>query len=507
MLRTPASLIVESHTIFSNTIFFGLTLILFLAAVTTAFIGFRRLKIADIWSKNLLHNGRPVNEILHAVGQMMFPIKATLGGILVVFIYAGTLLDRSLLSVIVNTAALCSALILFSLLNREQKLVQQLRTIDPKQAKAGYTSFRMFAGHMLGALLGMVAALVLESLRTAYLPIPFLDGSLTKLLEFCFYVVGIQLFIAPVMLRMMLPSHKPASTEEKQTETVIHEAFNKLGLRQPQVRILALNKLKTNNALIAGLNFAPFPFRQIVMISQDPDLDLSADETRAIIHHELAHGVLWHIPIRVIASIAIWLFGLFALFTVDLMFFRAEQGPHFIAVAAPIYFIFFHPRLLGLLVREQEIQADEFAVHRLGSKAEDLIAALTKLTLASGGLIDRRPAGTWLNANAAHPTVIEREAHLQQLSGTGALSRKPDLRRRRAVATLLKTQSVRTTAALGLALALYSAYSLSTPTRERLPASTLGVSIEKRLDQLAHVDWSFPKKKGFVLRTLEDDPF
>jgi Zn-dependent protease with chaperone function len=257
--------------------------------------------------------------------------------------------------------------------------------------------------------------------------------------------------IAPVMVRIMLPSQTPTTESELRTETVVKNAFSKLGLNCPQVRILKLDNLRSFNALIAGANRAPWPFRQLVLISQSDQLGLTEKETEAIINHELAHGFLMHIPVRMVAHMATGIAGLIPL-TIASQFMDSSLALVYTPASIFIFYFLVHPLIMSRLVREQEIQADEFAVARLGSSVHDLVSALTKATIASGSLVDRKPAGNWLNASAAHPTVLEREAILQRLEQNQAphIKRHADLTRFRAVKHMFKDGIWRTTAAVNV---------------------------------------------------------
>lgn len=494
MLRTPASLHVLNSDSLSIAIGVSVLAAAFLVAIVSSWIAFRRMNIAEIWSNNLLKNGRSPNEILHAIGHMMFPMKLLIGGSFIALISVSTLLGESILDALAITGAGGSALLFLALSNREQQLVQKLRTIDPKKARTGYLTLRIFAGHATASMVGMLAAIALLTLRVQLLPFEVLREPILKIVEFGIYVVGVQLILAPAFIRIMLPSHRPSSESEKITEAMITNAFSALGMRQPQVRILALNNIKAYNALITGLNFAPNPLRQLVMISQDPELDLSPDETKAIIHHELAHSVLWHIPVRMVAAIVLWLLCLFLLLATDHLIPDPGLSALFITIAGPTLFFVIQPLVLGRLVREQEIQADEFAVYKLGSRQEDLISALSKLTIASGGLVDRHTAGHWLNANLAHPTVIEREAHLNRIEVGGPHRHKPDLRRIRAASTFFRTRVGQATSfSLATALILIAGLWITGPKdKNRMPAAETFEAI--------------PKGRGVLLETLPDEP-
>jgi Zn-dependent protease with chaperone function len=412
MLRIP---VVDqlSYAPFPYILLVGTLMVTFLISIGTSLVGARRLRISRTWAFNLIQNGRPVNEILYAIGQMLFPIK----GIMVIALILHFTLDSHLNKEVHKSFNLAAMLVMGSLLFGislfEQSLIQKLRKIESGIGPSGRLAIRLLVGQFATLIAALIITLCFVTTRRAYLPLGDWDAGLTRQFEFLAAFVFTQLLISPVILRMMLPSHKPKTEEEIETAKITVEAFQQLGLNRPQIRILDLNHLKIYNALIAGLNSAPWYFRQIVMISCDPQVSLNHNETRAIIHHELAHGVLWHIPVRIVSSVALLLLCGLALFFMSetLHFWPAVEDVLFLLVILAIF-----PLLAGRIVREQELQADEFAVNRLGTSRSDLISALTKLTIASGGLLDRHPAGAWLIPAFAHPTVLEREFHLNQLA-------------------------------------------------------------------------------------------
>ncbi len=454
-MRTPASLNPESLKHFQTD--HWVTLALFaaiaIAFAFASFIGLRRLQIAGIWTKNLSERGyRTENEILYAIGNMMFPIRMWLGGLMVLSFASLTVIKTDWFTSVVNFGCLSMLLVFLYHLNREQKLVFRIRKIDPRNAKANTVALRIFSGVTFGMLTGFALASLLTAVRTTLIPLTGSVGSFIQILEFCGALIFSQLLLSPLVMRMMLPSRKATTEIEVRTAKTVTDAFAKLGLREPQVRILNLDGLRTYNALIAGVNSAPGPFRQIVMISQSSELELSEKETSAIIHHELAHGFLLHIPVRLVASMAIWLMGMLPVFALTL-FVDEKMAGALAPALLMFYFLIVHPLILGRLVREQEIQADEFAVTRLGSSHLDLVSALAKATLASGSLLDRKPAGCWMNAAAAHPTVLEREALLQRLENPNARDSE-NLSRARAVKRLFSDRLWQSAAALNLAVVL-----------------------------------------------------
>jgi Zn-dependent protease with chaperone function len=447
---------------------------------SAAYIGARRLQMAKIWARKLLERGgRSENEILHAVGQMMFPIRMWLGAVLVFTYLALPALKSFTFDTIATTSCLLMLIYFFVHLSREQKLIFEIRKIDPKSAKVNTLAAKTFMGIFFAMIFSFAAATVITAFRQALIPLSGDIGFLFHVIEFMSVLIFMQILIAPIMVRIMFPSDRPSTESELRTEAVVKDAFKRLGLNSPQVRILKLDSIRNFNALIAGANRAPGPLRQIVLISQSDQLGLTQKETEAIIHHELAHGFLMHIPVRMVAHLAIGIAGVTPLLIAS-MYMELSHGMIYTPAAIVIFYLLIHPLIMSRLVREQEIQADEFAITRLNSSVHDLVSALTKATIASGELVDRKPAGNWMNAHAAHPTVLEREALLQRLQQNqhSLIKQTADLTRFRAVRQMLKDGIWRTTAAVNIVAIGILAFSLlplkkdsATGTHWRAPAS------------------------------------
>jgi Zn-dependent protease with chaperone function len=487
MLRTPASLSEESirHFQVDHWSLVAFFILLIFTFVFSAYIGRRRLRIAKVWSKKLTdHGGRSENEILHAVGQMMFPIRVWMGAIIVISLIGLPIIKNMTFDVMATISCILMSIYFFVHLQREQKLIFEIRKIDPKKSKANAFAFRTLFGIFLGMTFSFSVASLITAVRQSVFPIDGDAGFVIHLLEFFCLFIGLQILVSPLMVRVMLPSKKPESENELRTAKIVADAFSQLGLKSPQVRILNLDGLRFYNALIAGANRAPGPFRQIVLISQSDELSLSENETRAIIHHELAHGFLLHLPVRMVASIAIGIMGLIPIFAAALFFEKHYSLAAMPALVAGFY-ILIHPLIQGRLVREQEIQADEFAVARLGSSAHDLVSALSKATIASGGLLDRKPAGAWLNSNGAHPTVMEREAILQSLEQNQPqhVKRNADLSRFRVIKSMLKDGAWRSIAALNVAVVVL-VFTATTLEKSKVSQNRTPASIESSLTDL-----------------------
>lgn len=513
MLRTPASLSIESIRHLQHDHWAIATAFIFLIAAFAfaAFIARRRLNIAAIWSKKLSERGdRTENEILHAVGQMMFPVRILMGGIVVFTLLSLPILKNFTFETVATGACALMFAFLAVQINREQKLLFAIRKIDPKKVKANTLAVRTFFGVFFAISFSFGLASLITAVRETIFPLSGTLGLVFHTVEFLGLLIAGQMLVAPLIVRTMLPSEKPSTETELRTAKIVTDAFTKLGLNAPQVRILKLDGLRSYNALIAGANRAPGPFRQLVLISQSDELGLTEKETQAIINHELAHGFLLHIPVRLVASMVIWVMGLLPIIGLS-AYANHEVATLYTPAIMAAFFIFIHPLILGRLVREQEIQADEFAVVRLGSSAHDLISALSKATLASGGLLDRKPPGAWLNSAAAHPTVLEREAILQRLEQSHVdyfkqshairIKQGADLSKSRAIRHLLKDGAWRSIAAVNVTLLVLVSVSVisakKSPSQSRTPAS-----IESALN--AENDAQLNSKKAIRTESLDD---
>jgi len=500
MLRTPASLSEDSirHFQVDHWALVASFALLIFTFIILAYLGRSRLRTAKIWSKKLTdRGGKAENEVIHAVGQMMFPIRMWMGATIFITYIGLPILKNMTFDTTATISCILMSIYFFVHLQREQKLIFEIRKIDPKKSKANTLAFRTIFGIFLGMTFSFSVAELISAVRQTVFPIDGDIGLAIHLFEFPCLLIGLQILVSPVMVRIMLPSKKPSSDAELRTAKIVADSFAQLGLKKPQVRILNLDGLRSYDALIAGANRAPGLFRQIVLISQSDELGLSENETRAIIHHELAHGFLLHIPVRMVASIAIGIMGLIPIFAASLFFEKHYSLAAMPALVAGFY-ILIHPLIQSRLVREQEIQADEFAVARLGSSAHDLVSALSKATIASGGLIDRKPAGAWLNSNGAHPTVIEREAILQRLEQNQPqhVKRNVDLSRFRAIKSMLKDGAWRSIAALNVAVIAF-VFTAATLQKNKASQTRTPASIESSLTALQ----DNPPRPAKVIRT------
>ena len=264
MLRTPASLTFETirHIQTEHWAVIAGFIVLLMTFGSAAYIGLRRLRMAKIWAGKLLERGgRTENEILHAVGQMMFPIRMWLGAVLLITYLALPALRSFTFESIANATCILMFIYFCVHLNREQKLIFEIRRIDPKKAKANTLAIKTFLGVFFGISFSFGIATLVSAVRQSVLPIGGDLGFVFHIFEFLSILVVIQILVAPIMVRIMLPSLKASTENELRTEAIVKDAFAKLGLKSPQVRILKLDNLRSFNALIAGANFAPGPFR------------------------------------------------------------------------------------------------------------------------------------------------------------------------------------------------------------------------------------------------------
>jgi Zn-dependent protease with chaperone function len=482
MLRIPASFDLP-HALDPETSYPYLAFVIatFLVSATASFVGWRRLRIAEKWARSGTFSE---NELLHNVATLLFPMQLLrLAGLLGVY----QLGDESTVANAVGGGCLAASMIcMVAVAHREHALHKRIRKTKASFGRSSTFFLRAFAGYGLLAFFSMTIGL------STFVTISSLSENLVlKTSVFLATVIFAQLALSPLLARIIFPNRRANGTR---LESLVHEAFEKMKRPKPQVRILELDEFRIFNAVIVGLGSLPGPFRQSVFISEAPELSLTTEELKAVIHHELAHGHLNHLPLRIVGAVAINL-ALFLVFASLLVVLPKSAWLDFVEVVSfAIALIVVQPLLLGRLVRDQEKQADEFAVFKMGSKAHDLISALAKITLASGGLRDRKPAGHWLNAAAAHPTVDERQDHLFQLETqirTGRMqprtlaSRLSTWRFRTAIARDSIWRALGGLCALALALLLVTAAFKPATDPSRTPASTTDSNeIEKYLRKL-----------------------
>jgi Zn-dependent protease with chaperone function len=187
--------------------------------------------------------------------------------------------------------------------------------------------------------------------------------------------------MAPWLVRQILPLRKDVSFE---LIRLLGAPFERAGLKTPKIFVV---DQEVSNAIVTGFGRGRGPFAPALYVSSALLGQLSPEELEGVICHEASHLALGHLARRLKRNASAVLqvsLGVFAWFTFAYLFlpkavilFSATLIP-WIAVAIP-------SRLMHRMMREQEHEADEFAVTRLGAPAEDLVRAITKLESKNGG--------------------------------------------------------------------------------------------------------------------------
>jgi STE24 endopeptidase len=172
-----------------------------------------------------------------------------------------------------------------------------------------------------------------------------------------------------------------------------------------------------SNAFFTGFG----RFRKIVLFDTLVQ-QLAEPELEAVLAHEIGHYKLKHIPKMLAASAFLSLAGLFvvARLAEQPWFYRAfgfEPGsivPALLlfALLSGLVTFWFSP-LAHFFSRKHEYQADAFAARQM-QEAKSLIAALRKLN--EKNLSNLTPHPYYSGFYYSHPTLLEREAALQQVT-------------------------------------------------------------------------------------------
>ncbi len=228
--------------------------------------------------------------------------------------------------------------------------------------------------------------------------------------------VGMALLYAayPWILRFAYQLKDPENDEHL---TAIKESLGKAGFSDPRVWYMAYDKMKHYNAMIYSHPFLGHYGRPTVLISKALVQKLTHEELEAVLFHEAAHHRLKHITKRILSLfcvlgalvfVRIWLFSLVFLFPSAFSFVLLIPSFVILDFVVPLL-------LVSRVVRVQELQADSYAVYRLGAKPEAMVNALQKLYGMNHMLANKRDPKSYFNIAGAHPTLEFRIQSIRQL--------------------------------------------------------------------------------------------
>lgn len=227
------------------------------------------------------------------------------------------------------------------------------------------------------------------------------------------FLFGMFLFVAlsPLLIALAFPS-------KRESDSAVIELVKRVFARGKCAPPFVL-RLDTGKSLFAAVAGLLFP---VLFLSDSLVRSLTDRELEAVVAHELTHVQKGHLKKRVL-----WFFSLFVLFVCYCSTLAVEAGVHMYnlgwvslqgSVLSVVALSFLG--VVGLfwtlrkVVREQEAEADAFAVAYYGADASALVSALDKVLAASGRSRNKQPWISYIFPAAAHPTVEEREAILHR---------------------------------------------------------------------------------------------
>lgn len=301
--------------------------------------------------------------------------------------------------------------------------------------------------------------------------------------------------LSPFLIRILMPCER---VKDPILIDTLDRCFLRAHLPQPSYWYLKLDRYQVHNAMVAGFYLGKKLARPAVFITQSLLEQLSSAEFEAIMLHEVSHLKLKHNVTRtlggffvVLASMVLTaIFALIALLVVP-------DGHQLMGV---VLFMLL-PNVIQLLlmrkvVRRQEIEADEFAIH-LGARLEDLAGALKKLTLLNDQSSQKRNPNSFLNVASAHPTLDERVQILYDRRAQGYPQRDSILKEFFAPLANFAVYWVPATVALLAIISFYGVFSVL-PTHQLRMAAREG-NLSRVQELLARgVRINTPDKLSFV---------
>lgn len=223
---------------------------------------------------------------------------------------------------------------------------------------------------------------------------------------------GFQLLMLVLYPRLILPLfNKLSPLPEGDLKERLFRLANRTGFQASTIEVMDGSKRSGHaNAFFTGFG----RFRRIVLL--DTLLNqLTAEETEAVLAHEVGHYRRGHIPKMLVTSAALQLAGFWAIavlassgwFNPGFGLPAGELAPAFLLFGLTSGLVTFWFAPLGNRVsRKHEFEADAFAREAMGGPAP-LVAALRKL--ASKSLSNLTPHPLFSAVYYSHPALVERE--------------------------------------------------------------------------------------------------
>ncbi len=223
--------------------------------------------------------------------------------------------------------------------------------------------------------------------------------------------------LAPWNIQRLYPIEK---LRDVSTLRTIERAFKNSGLSLPKCYILEHEDIQSHNAMIAGFQSGRWIFRPSLFITRSLIENFSPHEIESIVLHELSHVVLQHLRRRLLLTAGL-ISGFVLISAVTGITFHlllpiswaqtAQLITGVLAVLLPF-------PLVKRQIRNQELEADRFAITHLGASPEAAITALEKLDT----LNHRDPK----QSAGSHPSTEERIQNILEAAKNRKVVRLPE---------------------------------------------------------------------------------
>lgn len=226
---------------------------------------------------------------------------------------------------------------------------------------------------------------------------------------------GFQLLMLVLYPRLILPIfNKLTPLPEGELRDRLFRLADRTGFKASTIEVMDGSKRSGHaNAFFTGFG----RFRRIVLLDTLIN-QLSAEETEAVLAHEVGHYRRGHVPKMLATSAALQFAGFWAIaalarsdwFNAGFGLPAGELAPAFLLfiLTSGLATFWFAP-LGNLMSRKHEFEADAFAREAMGGPAP-LVAALRKL--ATKSLVNLTPHPWFSAVYYSHPALVERERAL-----------------------------------------------------------------------------------------------
>jgi len=198
--------------------------------------------------------------------------------------------------------------------------------------------------------------------------------------------LGINFALGSFHLRQMLPTK---ALENAELSAVFDESFKRADLRSPSYWVIEndrVGQFNSSSAMVAGFKSGRGWFKPGLFVSRGAIRVLSRGELQAVVLHEVSHIKLGHLKKRMMFSFGLIVgttfvatfFVLLAHFAFPSVTMTGIFGP---VTALVSFFMTF--RMLAQQSQVHELEADIYAIEKLGANLFDLTNALRKLSHAN----------------------------------------------------------------------------------------------------------------------------